>query len=270
MNTVPHIAVLLPVYNPGDDFKLSLDSLRSQTVPFKLYLVDDGSKFITDYEGLTEGMDVQIIRLPQNLGITGAMNAGITEILKSSHPYVARLDSGDMCKPERFAKQMAYLDSHPDIFILGSAVEFRLRDKEGVLLDSHIINFPSTPEGSRKKLFFNIACTHPAMMFRREVFEHLKGYSEIYPAAEDFELMWRASRRGLHIANLPEVLLIKEEFPGSISQKRRRKQILSRLRIQWANRNLLSARSWAGLVKSSVQFATPASFTLAVKKIIYR
>jgi GT2 family glycosyltransferase len=264
------IAVLMPVYNPGSDLTLTLDSLRAQTIAFKLYLVDDGSKFHTDYETLCHGMDVEILRLPQNLGITGAMNAGLEVILKGPATYIARIDAGDMCKPKRFEKQLAFLKANPEISIVGSSVEFRLRDEHQNILQSHINRYPETAEGCRQKLFYNVAAIHPAMMLRRHVFEILNGYSELYPAAEDFDLMWRANKKGLNIANLAEVLLVKEEYPGSISQKRRKKQIFSRLRIQWANRSLASLNGWAGLVKSTVQLVTPATFTLVVKKLINR
>jgi GT2 family glycosyltransferase len=264
------IAVLMPVYNPGKDLVLTLDSLRAQSLPYKLYLVDDGSKFHADYETLCLGIDAEIIRLPLNLGITGAMNAGLDLILKTPVKFIARIDAGDICKPQRFAKQIAFLKSNPDISILGSAVEFRLRDANENLLESHINSYPASAEGSRQKLFFNVAAIHPAMMIRRDVFEKLKGYSESYPAAEDFDLMWRASKAGLNIANLADVLLVKEEYPGSISQKRRKKQIFNRLRIQWANRNLASARSWVGLTKSSIQLVTPASLSNAIRKVIKR
>jgi GT2 family glycosyltransferase len=267
---LPDIAVLMPVFNPGPDLKDSLDSLRAQTIPFKLYLVDDGSSAPADYNVRTKGIDAVILRLPRNLGITGAMNAGLTEIMKSPFKYIARLDAGDMCKPNRFAEQKKYLDAHADIAILGSAVEFIFRDADGAILDTHTVVYPATPEACAAKLYFNITVIHPAMLIRRSVFENLKFYSEAYPAAEDFDLQWRAVKAGFKISNLPETLLTKEEFPGSISQKRRTRQIHSRLRIQWHNRNILSGKSWAGLAKSSLQLATPASLSASIKKIIHR
>ncbi len=254
----PRIAVLIPSYNPGTELQGTLDSLRSQTVSFRLFIVDDGSKQPGDYETLTAGMDARIIRLPQNLGITGAMNAGLAEILSGSFDYIARLDIGDFCSRDRFAKQLAFMDSNRDVGIVGSAVEFRLFDAAHNLIGSKLLLFPTTPEGAAKRLLFNIAIIHPAMLIRRSVFENLKTYSENYPAAEDFDLQWRAHKAGFKLTNLPETLLIKEETPGSISQKRRRKQIMSRLRIQWDNRDLANLRCWAGLVKSFLTWAMPA------------
>jgi GT2 family glycosyltransferase len=261
----PDIAVLMPVYNPTDELKATLDSLRAQSIPFKLFLVDDGSAFKIDYETLMQGIDTQIIRLPKNLGITGAMNVGLQEILKGGYPYIARIDCGDVCAPERFAKQKAYLDVNPEIAVLGSAIEFRQINESNELINMRIVVFPKTPEECRSRLFFNLPVSHPALLIRRAVFERLGGYSEIYPAAEDFDLMWRASAAGFNIANLSDTLVIKEETPDSISQKRRRRQIFSRLRIQWANRNLASPLSLIGLARTTVILLAPTSVINALK-----
>jgi GT2 family glycosyltransferase len=255
---MPTIAVLLPCYNPGTELVGTLDSLRAQSLPYTLFLVDDGSKTATDYEMLCRDIDAKIIRLPKNVGISGAMNAGLQHILAGSYDYVARIDAGDFCAPERFAKQISFMEYHPEIGILGSAVEFRLFDKNSALVGTRVVTFPLNAEEASKRLFLNSSIIHPAMMIRRNVYAALEAYSEEYPAAEDFDLLWRAEKLGFKGMNLPETLLIKEETPGSISHKRRRKQIMSRMRIQWANRNLRKLVCWYGLFKSFVTWALPS------------
>jgi glycosyltransferase involved in cell wall biosynthesis len=266
----PEIAVLLPVYNPSDDLEATLDSLRKQTLPFRLFLVDDGSKMNVAYEKLTAGMDTKIMRLPKNLGITGAMNAGLEEILKGHFAYIARIDSGDICKPERFSKQIGFLIENPNIDVLGSFVEMRQFDENNNLKSTRIWQVPLSPEGCRNYMYYNLPVSHPALMLRRRVYEKLNGYSEAYPAAEDFDLIWRATKAGFNITNLQDILVVKDENPNSISQKRRRRQIYSRLRIQWANRNLLKPASVIGLVRSALTFAAPASAIHFVRKILVR
>jgi glycosyltransferase involved in cell wall biosynthesis len=266
----PRIAVLLPSYNPGAELVGTLDSLRKQSVPFRLFLVDDGSKYPADYEALTHGMDCHVMRLPQNLGITGAMNAGLDQIMRGNFDYIARIDTGDFCAPDRFAIQLAYMDAHHDIGIVGSAVEFRLFNAENTLVGAKVMIFPLTVEGCAKRLALNSPIIHPAMLIRRSVFETLKAYSENYPAAEDFDLLWRTHKAGFKLINLTETLLIKEETPDSISQKRRRKQILSRLRIQWDNRDLTNPRCWLGLAKSLVTWVMPAWAVHSLKFMIGR
>jgi GT2 family glycosyltransferase len=265
------IAVLLPCYNPPpQELADTLASLRKQSVPFRLYLVDDGSKTQTDYETAVAGIDAKILRLPNNLGITGAMNAGLAEILKGDYRYIARIDCGDMCAPNRFAKQIAYMDTHNDVGILGSAVEFHLFDANGKLVGSKINSYPESHDGCVRKLYLNSSIIHPAMMIRRNVFEKLKGYSEDYPAAEDYDLLWRAKINGFKLANLPETLIIKEETPGSISQMRRRRQIYNRMRIQWHNLSPRAVHSWLGLAKSLVTWIAPARVIHTLKFLVGR
>jgi GT2 family glycosyltransferase len=268
MTPGPDIAVLVPCYNPGTELQGTLESLRRQTVPFRLFLVDDGSARPGDYEALTRGMDVEILRLPRNLGISGAMNAGLAEIMRHEFKYIARLDVGDFSTPDRFEKQLAFMIAHPDVGIVGSAVEFRIYDDQQKLTGSKVMVFPLTPDAAERRLVLNVPVIHPAMMIRRAVFERLKAYSEAYPAAEDFDLLWRAHKAGFKLANLPERLLIKEETPGSISQKRRRRQIMSRLRIQWDNRDVLNPRCWLGFAKSLVTWALPASAVHSLKFVL--
>jgi glycosyltransferase involved in cell wall biosynthesis len=264
----PQIAVLLPVYNPDDELVLTLNSLRAQEVPFRLFLIDDGSAVKADYEKLTYAIDVKIIRLAKNLGISGAMNAGIVEILKGDFKYIARIDAGDICAVTRFEKQLKYLDTHPEIDILGSSVEFQQHDDQNQIVSERIVQYPDTPEGCVKRLYSNMAVSHPAIMVRREVFDVLRTYSESYPAAEDYDLMWRATKHGFKLANLSEPLLVKIENPSSISQKYRRKQIFSRLRIQWSNCTALNTRSIMGMLKTLFVLVAPKQVVTALKSII--
>jgi GT2 family glycosyltransferase len=265
----PKIAVLLPAYNAGPDLAITLKSLRAQTIPSTLFLVDDGSTRKPDYKSLTAGMDCQVIELPKNLGITGAMNAGLEAILRNpDFEYIARIDAGDTADATRFSTQAAFLDSHPQIDILGSSIDFRQHDENGKLIASRTVHFPETPAECRACLPSSSPVSHPALLLRRVVFERLAGYSELYPAAEDYDLMWRASNAGFAIANLPDVLLVKEENPGSISQKRRRRQIHSRMRIQMANLHATQLTAWVGLFRSAISLALPARAAAAMKTLL--
>lgn len=263
----PAIAVLMPVYKPGAEIAASIGSLRAQTLPFRLFIVDDGSPLAFDYEAAVRGLDARIIRLPKNLGITGALNAGLAEILNGNIGYIARLDSGDVCLPHRFARQKTYLDAHKDISIVGSAVKLSIVDGAGREVDARTIQFPAKPADALDRLWFNSPVSHPAIMMRRQVFERIGLYSEDYRAAEDYDLMWRAAQAGLSISNIEDVLLIKEETPHSISHQQARRQVTSRLLIQWANRNLMSPRSLVGLAKSVITLATPRDFLSAIKRL---
>lgn len=120
------VAVLLPVYNDQHGLDRSLDSLRHDGAAFDVVVVDDGSEPPVRVPG--DGRDlpfaVTLLRLPQNRGITGALNAGLACIEAAGHAYVARLDAGDLSLPGRLAAQTAFLDRHPEHAVVGTQTEY--------------------------------------------------------------------------------------------------------------------------------------------------
>ena len=226
---MPDIAVLFPVYNPGPELDKTLDSLRIQTMPFRLYLVDDGSKQKPDYVKLTAGMDCRIIELPQNLGITGALNAGLAEILKGDYAFVARMDNGDLNEPRRFEKQCNYLNAHPSLSIVSCNIRYKY-ESTGLVFDA---NLPEDPAACTRLLRYNAPIAHAAMMFRKDFLKALNAYPEGYPAAEDYALEFWAYTNGYKFCNLPEILYTTIEMSESISGGSRAKQLRSRLRLNW-------------------------------------
>jgi glycosyltransferase involved in cell wall biosynthesis len=262
--SAPSIAVLMPVYNPGPELAKSLDSLRIQAEPFRLFLIDDGSKFHTDYEGLTKGMDVRLIRLPKNLGITGALNAGLAEILKGDFKYIARMDNGDFCHKDRFAKQKAYLDAHDDIVLVSSWVRY-VYEATGLEIDAKL---PSTASECATLLRYNAPVTHTAMMIRTQLFRDIGVYSTEYPAAEDYALEHFAHARGLKFLNLPEPLLITVEMKQNISGLRRAVQLKSRLRLQWRFADWGNIHTYLGMGRTLLLMYAPIGLLRRVKTLL--
>jgi GT2 family glycosyltransferase len=119
-------------------------------------------------------------------------------------------------------------------------------------------------------LWKNMTLSHPALMIRTESFRKLGHYSPHYDAAEDYELCRRAMRGGYRFHNIGEVLLIKTETRDSISWRKRRIQLKSRLRIQWRYRNLLNMHSIAGLLKTTAILMVPDSLAPRLKALISR
>jgi glycosyltransferase involved in cell wall biosynthesis len=253
----PRIAVLMPVYSPGAELVQTLNSLKAQTVPFKLFIVDDGSPQTPQYDKLLQGLDYDLTISPRNLGVNEARNPGLAKILAGNFQLIALLDCGDIAMPNRLERQAEYLQVHPQIDILGSAVELQTSTNGSGPPSRRTLIFPGDSQSARERLWSNMPVSHPAVMMRRKVMTVLGSYSKTYPAAEDYDMMWRAKRAGFQIANLPDVLLIKQETQSSVSIKRRRTQVLSRLRIQWANRDLASLACLKGLVKSLAIAASP-------------
>ncbi len=266
MTQVPDIAVLFTVYKPGEEIRSTLDSLRRQTVPFRLYLIDDGSGYHTDYEVLTAGMDVHITRLPKNVGRTAALNVGLTLILAQPHAYVALMDNADTCAPERFAKQKHYLEQHPDIAIVSTWVRYTFQ-VTGRVSEARL---PEDWRACARLLRYNAPITHTAMMVRAQVYRDVNLYSEDYPAAEDYAFEHMAHARGHRMANIPEILMDTLEMRESISGNKRKEQLRSRLRLQIRYADWFNPHTYLGICRTLAQIIIPAQLVRLIKPLAKR
>jgi GT2 family glycosyltransferase len=260
------IAVLLPVYEPGPELVATLDSIKRQTVPFRLYVIDDGSRNKPDYPSLLDGLDYRLIESPRNLGVNEARNPALQAILEAGHELIALIDCGDVMRPERLQVQRDFLAAHPEIAILGSQAELAVVQNDTCIVSRH----PHEHDDIVTGLWIGLPLTHPALMLRARVYRHIGLYSPRFEAAEDYDFCRRAALAGYRFHNLPDVLLRKVETASSISWRKRRRQLRSRLRIQWAYRRLGNRQCLKGLAKTSIIRLLPDGVALSLKRLLVR
>ena len=135
MASVPRISVVMPVYSAEKYLRAAVQSVLDQTYrEFELVVVDDGSNDESLSAMLKEfaaaDPRVKIISRP-NTGIVGR-KAQRWNCRRFSPIWIARMDSDDLCEPERFEKQLAFLDANPDHVLVGTQV--MLIDPEGASL----------------------------------------------------------------------------------------------------------------------------------------
>ncbi len=253
MSLAPRIAVLMPVYNPGDELQITLASIKNQTLGATLFLVDDGSKRKPNYEVLLKGMNCRLIALPQNVGITRALNAGLQEILKDDYDFVARVDNGDINMSERFAKQIAFLAAHPELALVSAHVRYEY-ELTGLKVDWRGAD---NAKDCAKALRYNAPLTHAAIMFRTSFLRAMKTYPTNYPAAEDYAMEMWAHKNGYKFANVPEMLYRTIEMSESISGGSRKKQLRSRLKLQWDYAEPFNIHTWLGMAKTLALMVLP-------------
>ena len=201
MANVPRVSVLMPVYNTERYLSDAVDSILTQTfTDYEFIIVDDGSTDST-WEILTRYDDpcIRLVRNENNIGLIGSLNRGL-ELARGE--YIARMDADDISLPERLATQVQYLDSHPEVGVLGS--DFQIIDEEG------------NPRGIKKhprehglvkwKLYFNSPFGHSTVMMRRQLVCQVDAYQPDMRHAEDYDL-WRRLSYITRFANLPVVLL---------------------------------------------------------------
>src|ERR1700733_12927793 len=187
--------LLIPYYNNLSGLVRSLQSISYDPVRYALLIVDDGSKDIlldADLAAhLPAGLTVKIIRLPRNEGITRALNTGLHWLEgKNNFRYVARLDCGDICIPERFTRQVEFMDRHPDIDLVGSWCLF----KDFSTGQSYPYRTPTEHGGIVRGMYFRNIFRHPTVMWRSYVMKKTGVYPENFPHAEDYGFFYEILR----------------------------------------------------------------------------
>ena len=125
---MPEITILMPVRNGEKYIKESIDSILKQTfTDFELLIMDDGSTDRT-VERIERYTDERIRLIRRKHNFIRNLNEGLELALGA---YIARMDADDISMPERFVKQIAFMNSHPDIDCLGTwAIEIDDDGKE--------------------------------------------------------------------------------------------------------------------------------------------
>ena len=116
----PLVSVLLPAYNDIEFVAEAVDSILGQTYRNLeiLVLIDLGSADGTaDYvKGLSDPR-LSVIEHTEHRGIARSLNIGLRLAAGS---YVARMDADDVSLPTRIEKQVAFMESHPEVVLCGT------------------------------------------------------------------------------------------------------------------------------------------------------
>ena len=225
MADVPSVSVLMPVYNGEEYLGEAIESILNQTFrDFEFIIINDGS---TDHSAeIVQSYDDPRIRYfesEQNMGLARSLNRGLA---LARSPYITRMDQDDISLPERLAKQVDSLNAHPEVGVLGCAVQ--LIDAGGKL--SNIQRYPAEHGVLRWHLCFKSPIAHPTVMMRREVVARVGGYSIDIVHAEDYDL-WRRLSWVTHLSNLEEVLLCYRRHETTIESLHHVEQRRNGLRV---------------------------------------
>lgn len=202
------IAVILPVYKNDKVpyIRLSFDSILNQKhTDVFLYVGVDGPVgddlvlCLREYESLE---NVHIYWFLENRGLAIVLNDLLDICFKEGYEYIARMDADDISMPERFAKQIAFMDSHSDVDCLGTwAIEI---DNEGK--EYFRKKMPTTHEECLELFKKRDCMIHPTVMFRRSYFEKAGLYPEDTYFGEDTMMWAKGFKSGCKFANVPEYL----------------------------------------------------------------
>ena len=200
-------SVLLSLYykERPEYLRESLDSILNQTLPAdEIVLVKDGP--------LTEELDavveeyqakcpqLKIVPLEKNMGLGKALNEGLKHC---SHEIVARMDTDDICKPDRFAKQIAVFEQHPEYDLVSAWIDEFVDTKDNI---RSVRSLPELPEQIFEYGKKRCPVNHPVTMFRKSKVEAVGGYIHCLNL-EDYYLWARMLVSGAKFYNIQESLL---------------------------------------------------------------
>ena len=197
----PLVSVVLPTFNSAQDVSRAIDSVIAQTyINWEILVINDdgsndGTAEIVKMYGLLDPR-IHLIQAEQRLGLAESLNLGIRQ---AHGKYIARLDADDTSHPTRFAKQVALMESQPDVGICGTWQHHYGPNSDWVhraTADEQLL---------RCRLIFWCDLCHSTLMLRRSTFIEHELFFDNTRFAEDYEL-WTRAMFVTRIVNIPEVL----------------------------------------------------------------
>jgi glycosyltransferase involved in cell wall biosynthesis len=207
--TMPLISVVLPVYNAEKFVAEAIYSILNQSIEnFELIIINDGSKDGTIHilEQFKRSDERVILVSRENRGLVESLNEGISI---SRGKWIARMDADDISLPNRFERQLQWLDQ-TSADICGSWVRLFGTSK------SHILKHPQTDAAIKMEILFGTPFAHPAVMMKTDLVKQLR-YDKAWEKCEDYDLWERAARAGWKMTNVPEILLLYRQHSSQIS-----------------------------------------------------
>lgn len=187
--------------------KVALDSMlvHQSVKPDEVVLVQDGpvpeelSLLLSEYEDKYSDV-MHIIRLDKNGGLGNALRLGVEN---ARYDIIARMDSDDICLPDRFEKQLAYMEAHPDCDIVGGQITEFIDTPDNIVGKREV---PCSNKAIYQYMRSRCALNHPTVMFKKKSVLEAGNYQDWF-WNEDYYMWIRMMERDCVFANLPDVLV---------------------------------------------------------------
>lgn len=217
------ISVLMGIYNCADTLEQAVTSVQNQTYTnWELILCEDGSSDNT-YE-VAQSLAIQdrrikLLRNERNLGLNVTLNRCLAV---ATGDYIARMDGDDDCMPERFERQVCFLENHPEFDIVSTPMI--LFDANGEWGRTSCIPFPT-----REDVITKSPICHAPVMMTRQCIDAVGGYTEDPKMlrVEDVNLWIKLYARGYRCCNLEEPLYRMRNDKNAYSRRKYRYRINS-------------------------------------------
>lgn len=255
------------VYNCADTLAPSIESILAQSFgDFEFLLCDDGSKDET-YNVVLEfaKKDKRIVPLKNevNMGLSKTLNKCISV---ARGEYMARMDGDDVSLPERFARQVEFLDKNPGIALCGTSFEFI--DDRGIWGELYYPEYPKPLNFLLRSPF-----AHPTIMIRSEVMRKLGGYrvGAGVGRSEDYDLFLRLYAEGYRGYNFQDILFNYREERTSFN-KRKFRYTFTEANVRASGYKKLGLMPWAApfVIKPIFVGLIPPAVYRLMRKAMFR
>jgi len=194
--------LIMTTYNEDQDLLLrALKSLNDQIFrDFRvIFVIEPNDKNLSFLKKYTKDKDYfLIIENKIKLGFVRSLNIGLKY---ADAKYIGRFDSDDFNTPEKFSRQIGFLEKNPDIGVIGTAIKF---DTPAYAIRKYKENH----QDIKKDFLFSNAVAHPTIIMRKRIIDQYGGYDESFLFSEDLELWLRFLKNGVKFYNLQESLLV--------------------------------------------------------------
>jgi hypothetical protein len=198
---LPHVTVLMAVYNAASYLAAAIDSILNQTFQdFEFIIVDDHStdeswKILTSYKDPR----IHLIQNPANLKAAAARNRGLA-IARGD--YIAPMDADDIALPHRLAVETAFLDEHPAIGLIGG--NYHMINSEGSVIRRSVLDVPRSHHEATWQSFWTNPFAHSSVMCRTNLMRVCGGYPEDHHYGTEDYALW------LKIASQTQTVVLDE------------------------------------------------------------
>jgi glycosyltransferase involved in cell wall biosynthesis len=202
----------MTIYNSGPYLKEAIDSLLGQSFSdWELIAVENGSSD-ESMEILSAYQDrrIRVFPFSENIGRTPALRFAFEQ---ARAEFIAVLDSDDVSRSDRFSIQVSFLESHPEIVLVGTWAEYI--DESSNIFSTCKLKIDV--KQLHDCLSWMNPIIHSSAMFRTSAAKAVGGYPEELVYAQDFGLIIALAQRG-RIAIIPKLLCQFRVINTSMSQ----------------------------------------------------
>lgn len=265
LNNSPLISVIMGVYNDEKFLSDAIESVLSQTFQEFEFIIcndcstDESLPIIKKY--MEKDERIILLNNNKNLGLAYSLNQCL-EVARGV--YIARMDSDDICFPDRLEKELSYMQSHPLCDVLGTSA---------LIIDNqnNVVR-----EFKKFKLELNLrdclresSLIHPSVMMKKSAINSVQGYSvnSLTKRAEDYDLWCKLVSNGFVLNNINEILLYYREDLSGLKKRKYKYRIQEfKIKFYWNKKQKYLIVNLPYIVKPLIVGLLPKKLLLRLRK----